>query len=126
MGVSVNAQKWKTDREIDFNNDGDVIKASPGVLWGFELVTTDADTPIFVKFYDQTTAPNPAADTPKLVFGASSTSAAGTPPDVSSLGRAFAGGIEFTTGIAWLCTTGIADADDNDAGTVTIGTAYYN
>lgn len=83
-------------------NNADSIKGSVGQLYGVHVYNNKA-TPVYVKFYDKATAPNPAADTPLLTVGVQ----AGTERDLSwAFGKAFALGI----GIA--IVTGITDTDN--------------
>src|SRR5262245_11745810 len=79
--------------------DSTVVKASPGNLYQVE-VYNDTATKFFVKFFDKTTAPNPASDTVKLTIGCQ----AGLRTSWNSLN-----GMAFALGIAFAVVTGIAD-----------------
>lgn len=88
------------------------IKASAGVVTsisGFSPQT--ASYPVYIKFFDQTTPPNPAGgDVPIKTIGVE----AGMPSDP----QLPYGGIQFQNGIYILITKGIAD---NDATPVALG-----
>ncbi|SRR6266851_402547 len=81
-------------------------KASAGVLWGVDIANVNAAVR-FVKFYNKASAPTVGTDTPVKVFEI---------PANGSYARAFPAGLNFTTGIAWATTTGIANADTGAVG----------
>jgi hypothetical protein len=87
-------------RSLDLQPTGEVVKDSPGRLYGYHLSNNGA-AKAFVKLYDKATAPD-ENDTPKLTL---ELPAGGTVP--LSVGP----GIAFTAGISVRGTTGAADND---------------
>jgi hypothetical protein len=97
-----------------------LIKGGPGVvtsIFGFSPAT--AQYPVYIKLFDQTTAPDPAGDDiPVSTTGVEAgVQANPTLPD---------GGIEFLNGIYLLITKEMADNDDTPvvAGDVTVDIGY--
>lgn len=77
------------------------VKATPGQVYGWYLYNTNAAVR-FLKIYNKASAPTVGTDTPKLTLPIQPNAAVNL--EVSA-------GIEFTLGIAFALTTGIADAD---------------
>lgn len=84
------------------SNNATSIKAAAGQLYAVR-VFNNATYPVYVKFYNKATAPNPAADTPVLTVGVQ----AGTARDV-----VMPKGFPFATGIGMAIVKGIADNDN--------------
>jgi hypothetical protein len=82
------------------SNNADTVKASAGILRGVHVFNLAA-YPVYVKFYNKASAPNPAADTPILTVGVQ----AGTQRDVP-ISR------YLSTGIAIAMVKGIGEADN--------------
>jgi hypothetical protein len=87
-------------RNIDAGVTGDVVKASPGRLYGWH-VSNAAAASAYVKIYDKATAPT-EADTPVLTIAVPATGVA-----FMDLGP----GVGFASGISIRATTGAADND---------------
>ena len=82
------------------------IKASAGTLYAVHIVSIDA-TPIYVKFYNDSSAPTVGTDTPVAVLGCPG-STSGTLGATASY--TYPKGAAFSTGIAMGIVTGITDA----------------
>ena len=94
-----------------FKSDGSakagVIKASPGQLYGASFDNTNA-SPAYCRLYNQTTSPA-TSDTPVYRFKIPGSTTVGGREKV------WPKGLEFSIGIAYRITTGIADSDDTAA-----------
>lgn len=77
------------------------VKASPGTVYGLTVNNVNAAVR-YLKFYNKASAPTVGTDTPVLTIAL-------PPADVTSV--PFPVGVEFSTGIAFALTTGVADAD---------------
>lgn len=88
-------------RTISLLATGQIVKASPGRLFGWHLFNNNA-AKLYVKVYDKATAAT-SADTPKLTIEI----AAG-----SSDRYEIASGLRFDAGISVRACTGVADADN--------------
>lgn len=98
------------------NQDSQLVKGSAGTLYGIVVVNVNAALR-YLKVYDKASGPT-SADTPKLRLP--------IPAATTGNGVAFplpACGVEFTLGIAFRLTTGMAD---NDATAVTANDAVVN
>ncbi len=99
-------------RDLDLDETGIIVKASPGMLFGWSIHNNAAGgTPIFVKLYNQATVPD-ENDTPIITLGVEGSII----PNELELSR----GIIFSTGISVRCTTGTADTDTAGATTCII------
>ena len=85
-------------------NNATVVKAGPGLLYGFSVNNINAAVR-YLKFYDKASTPAPATDAEALVVAV---------PTVSSQTVMFPVPLEFGVGISWALVTGIA-ANDNTA-----------
>jgi hypothetical protein len=83
-------------------NNATVVKAGPGLLYGFSVNNINAAVR-YLKFYDKASTPAPATDAEALVVAV---------PTVSSQTVMFPVPLEFGVGIGWALVTGIA-ANDN-------------
>jgi hypothetical protein len=92
-------------RVLTADNNAAVVKASLGQLYhaGGGNVTATAAT-LYLKIYDKSTSPNPAADTPVVVIP--------IPPDLQPPLWTFPNGMEFANGIAILVVLGIANTNN--------------
>jgi hypothetical protein len=79
------------------------IKGTPGVVHHVSVFSNNPDYPVFVKFYDKASAPNPVSDTPVWVVGVQ----AGVPRDVAPPAS-----VAFSIGIAVAIVKGIAQNDN--------------
>lgn len=89
-------------RDIDLDEAGaENIKAAAGQVFGWYLYNNAASVR-YVKLYDKASAPTVGTDTPKLTIA--------LPP---AAGAVFLCplGIQFSSGIGWAATTGVADSD---------------
>ncbi len=84
------------------DDNRDVIQASPGTVTGWSIFN-DAGYPVYVKLYDQDTAPNPAADTVKATIGVQ----AGQPSEIGLTSP-----LSFVVGIGIAIVKGITNTDD--------------
>ena len=84
-----------------------VVKASPGQLYGLSVDNINA-APCYIRLYNQATAPA-TTDTPVYRLR--------IPGGTSGAGRekVWVKGLEFSAGIAYRITTGVADNDDTAA-----------
>ena len=82
------------------------IKASAGRVYAIFVFSLDA-TPVYVRLYNQTTAPA-STDTPVLRAAVPSNA---TAANGAGTNMTFAGGMAFSTGVGIRATTGIADSD---------------
>jgi hypothetical protein len=80
------------------------VKGSAGQVYGYYVSNTNA-SPRYLKLYNKATSPTVGTDTPVLTLLIPG-NASGVAGHVE-----FTNGIEFTTGIAFALTTGVADAD---------------
>lgn len=78
------------------------VKASAGQLKSYELFNNNATLPRYVKFYDKASAPTVGTDTPVLRIMI---------PPLGGANVALPVGAQFSTGIAFAVTNGIADSD---------------
>lgn len=83
------------------SNNATSAKASPGFLRSVIGVNATAGVK-YLKFYDKATAPNPAADTPVLVFALP----ASAPFNLGAYD------FKFSIGIGYAIVTGTADNDN--------------
>ena len=93
-------------RNLDVGTVGTVAKASAGKLQGYYFANQHASARRYLKLYNKATAPL-STDTPLLTLPLPFDSAGHVP---------FPGGIEFTLGIGYRATTGIADSDTGAPG----------
>ena len=77
------------------------VKASPGTLYGLTANNVNAAVR-YLKLYNKASAPTVGTDTPTLTIAL-------PPAAVTSV--PFPVGVEFSTGIAFALTTGVADSD---------------
>lgn len=101
------------------NTTAIVVKASPGQLYGLQLFN-NATTIAYLKIYDATSA-TAGSGTPALRLMIPA-------PPVGGGGVVyhFANGLQFATGITYIVTTGIADADTGaPAATTYLVNAFY-
>lgn len=95
------------------------IKASPGTLYGVTAITTSA-TVNWVKYYNITTTPSTAVDTPIMSFAIpASASGAGFTNPIPAVG------VNFGTGIGRCVTGGYIDLDNTNAVAGTIVNEMY-
>jgi hypothetical protein len=93
---------WLVQRDLDLDEATPAnIKSSAGQVGGW-YIYNNATSVRYVKLYDKASAPVLATDTPEMTIPIPASSAANVE---------FANGIEFTLGIGWAATTGVADAD---------------
>lgn len=78
-----------------------LVATGPRELTGYYLVNTAASF-AYVKLFDKATAPAAGSDTPVAVYGIPASSAANV---------AFGVPVQFTNGLGFATTTGIADSD---------------
>lgn len=83
------------------------LKASAGTLYGLSISNSNAAARFF-KLYNKASAPTVGTDTPIRTIQL---------PGNATVITAFPMGLNFSTGIAWALTTGIADADTGAVGT---------
>lgn len=88
-------------RNISLLATGQVVKASGGRLYGWQMFNNNA-AKLYVKFYDKATAGG-TGDTPKLTIEI----AAGASDEISVLA-----GLRFDSGIGVRACTGVADNDN--------------
>lgn len=81
-----------------------VIKSTPGQLYGLSADNINA-APCYVRLYNQTTAPA-TTDTPVYRLRVPGSTSGGVREKV------WTKGLEFSVGIAYRITTGVADNDD--------------
>lgn len=103
-------QKVTPYRNLDLDENGVVVDASPVKVGTLFLSNLHATALRYVKFYDKATAAT-NADTPILTIPVAPTILGGT-IDVNLLHREF----PFNTGLSLRCTTGIADNDTGAPG----------
>lgn len=84
------------------SNNATVVKASPGLLYGWSVNNINAAVR-YLKFYNLASTPAPATDAEALVVAV---------PTVSSQTVMLPVPLSFTVGIGWALVTGIA-ANDN-------------
>lgn len=84
------------------NNNATVTKASAAVLGGWRLYNNNASARTF-KFYNKTTTPAPASDTPAFTI-----TVQGNSPSSETI----PGGLDFPTGLSYAIVTGIAETDN--------------
>jgi len=101
MSSEKNSKKYKTHRNIDVDESGDVGIASRVTLHGW-FVYNAAASVRYLKLYNSATAPTVGTDTPKLTIP--------IPPGTGA-NVEIAGGVEFTVGVGLGATTGVADND---------------
>lgn len=104
--------------------DAQVVKASPGRVYGWRITNGDTAKLAFIKFYNKTTAPDPSADAAIHLFEVYM----GFAPAAGVLAASevtLAQGISFSTGIA-LCITQNTGTGETavDSGDVAI-TLFY-
>jgi len=100
-------------------DDEQVIKASAGQLYGLTVTNTNAAVR-YIKVYNDSTDPDVTTDTPVLRIA--------VPGDAAGAGvnLKWEHGLEFTTGIAYVLVTGVADTDSTAvAANEIIVNAYY-
>ena len=102
-------------RNLNLLNTGSVIKNSPGVLTGFDFVSTQ-NAKQYIKFYDKATAPT-SADPVKYTAVVEA---------VMPARFVLPGEIEFASGISIRATKNLAD-NDNTAPTANsiFGSVFY-
>lgn len=111
------ADSYSTFRSLTTSNTGEVIKASAGNVYGWNITNLTAGT-IFVKLYNKATAPTGAGDTPvRVIMVPASQSVLVTPN--SGILKSFAAGISIRT------TTGAADTDVASPATSPIVEVFY-
>jgi len=101
------------------SNNAAVIKAAPGVLFGVLLINSTS-TVYYLKLYDQTSTPNPAADTPYMTIPIPHSSGAGGGVVCPSLP-----GVPFNTGMAMVLVAGQGDTDNTAAATGVAINLFY-
>jgi hypothetical protein len=84
-------------------NNAAFLKASAGTVWSISAFNAGA-SPVYVKYYNRTTAPAVGTDVPVMVVSVPAT-------DTVMIGGG-ANGIRFATGIAIAIVTGAADTDN--------------
>jgi len=99
-GVSVSVLDYH--KLSEGNNNADVIKSSAGQIYGIH-VFNNAGYPVYIKFYDKSTAPNPSIDVVVRTVGCQ----AGIRVD-DIIGFS----LPFATGIAIAIVKGISDTDN--------------
>lgn len=82
------------------------LKASAGLVYGLSISNVNASARFF-KLYNKASAPTVGTDTPILTLQI---------PASGTVIRAYPVGLALGTGIAWACTTGIADSDTGSVG----------
>ncbi len=105
------------------SNNATALKTSAGQLYGWSVFHVDA-APVYLKFYNLTTTPAPATDTPFLRFavGLNNDDAA----DGSQGGEFWPMGIAFGTGIGYALVTGIAETNNSSlTATEVLVNIYY-
>lgn len=90
------------------STNANVMKASAGILLAVNCNNTHASNWIYVKFYNQSTSPNPATDTPVATLA--------VPPLSKVHLQIPTGGLSFANGIAWLTVTGAGHGDTTAVG----------
>lgn len=95
------------------------IKGSAGRLYWVDITSLDA-TPVYAKFYDDTTANTDETDTPKLRIGVPANATASL---MAGHTLSFPNGAAFANAITVRLTTGIAD---NDTGAVSANEVLLN
>lgn len=80
------------------------LKASAGQVYGIQVFNLNT-SPRYLKLYNKASAPTVGTDTPVKVFMIPGNAAG------SGIVSNWTNGVEFTTGIAYALTTGIADSD---------------
>lgn len=94
------------------------VKGSAGTLYALMVTSVNAAAR-YIKFYNKASAPTVGTDVPVLVFG--------IPGNTAGNGFTLsipACGINFSTGIAFAITTGIADADTGAVAASEIAVSY--
>lgn len=86
---------------LNLSTTGQVIKSSAGYLEGYYFSNSDLASPVYVKVYDQATAPS-SSDTPKLRYMIP----AGGGANLDNIN------LPFTNGISIRACTGAADNDN--------------
>lgn len=104
-------------RNIDLGVTGQVIKASPGQIYGWHLFNSHATDLVYVKFYDMSGTPDDM-DTPILTVPLGAKGGTGFP---------WTKGLAFASGIGIRASTGIADNDTGAPGTnqVIVNIGFY-
>lgn len=107
-----------TYRNIDLDETGQNIKATPGVVTGYFISNLHASAVRYIKFYNKATAPTVGTDTPKLTIPLQPKTAA----NLSASDH-----IYFSAGIGIGATTGLADNDTGAPGAndVVVNILYY-
>jgi hypothetical protein len=90
-------------RICDASTQNVVVKSAAGVIGAIQVSNTDTSA-VYVKLYNQTTAPT-SANTPALVFAVQ-------PNTTLSIGAYAVPGLRFATGIGLRVTAGIANNDN--------------
>lgn len=85
------------------STNANVMKASAGLLLAVNCNNTHASNWIYIKFYNQSTTPNPASNTPVVTLA--------VPPLSKVHLQIPTGGLSFSAGIAWLAVTGAGHTD---------------
>lgn len=81
------------------------LKASAGKVYAVQVFNLNA-APRYLKLYNKASAPTVGTDTPvKVIMAPGNTAGAG------AIACEWTNGLDFTTGIAWALTTGMANAD---------------
>ncbi len=103
-------------RKLDLSTTGQVIKATPGVIFAYYISNHNATASVYVKFYDKATTPT-QFDTPIWTLEIPAGSAANL--DSTS-------GIRFAAGISVRASTGVGDTDNTapTSGDVTFNAGY--
>lgn len=83
-------------------NNAAFFKASAGTVWAVQAFNAGA-LPVYVKYYNRTTAPTVGTDVPVMVLAV---------PATSSAFFSSPTGFRFATGIAFAIVTGAADSDN--------------
>ena len=84
-------------------NNAAFLKASAGTVWSISAFNAGA-SPVYVKYYNRTTAPTVGTDVPVMVVA--------VPATQTVMIGGGANGIRFATGIAIAIVTGAADSDN--------------
>jgi hypothetical protein len=93
------AQGLKIYRNLDIDETGVNVKATPGVLYGY-YIYNNATSTRYVKLYNKATAPTVGTDTPVLTLPIPASAAANV---------TFNKGIKFELGIGLGAVTAVAD-----------------
>lgn len=94
---------------LDNSTNSNVMKASAGLLLAVNCNNTHASNWIYIKFYNKTTAADPAGgDVPVVTLA--------VPPSSKVHLQIPTGGLSFSSGIAWLAVTGAGHTNTTAVG----------